>query len=1096
MKYFLTLFLLTTNLYAQDVFLETQIPTPNNSIGNYEQVLNSYLNAGNNKLYYENVASSVSNFLNGTNNNATGTVPECEEKDTTEEKIRCYEQLANNKLYDLQILLKEVLDASDIVGVDNDYISRVIDAVFANVVDIKGTFTPEIINDVDTNKKSFFVEGEQISNQISYADINGDGYDDFVTRYIENGLAKIVSRISYGDGSFGDRIPTITSNDSSKTFYQTLGSVTRQNPFYLHDVNGDDNNDIIFVYHDNGLKVRVRLSDGRGKFSELPIDTQFTDGFGVLAQSINGLNVEHDIRFIDMNNDDILDMVYVNYSGGLRIRVRHGLFDGNGNGNGKFSNTLDVNESFTDGNGVMVQNIGGQKINHKMNILDINNDSYPDLAYVNSDNGNLRVRVRLSNGSGGFHDLEEDTFNDGTIVFGQTLDSQFIPHDFYFSDVNNDQFPDLVYMHHDNGLKVRVKLSNGDGTFNDTSQQNFPDGNAAFIQNIDGVHIKNKIQIIDINNDGNGDLVYRIKSPMGTEVRIRLSNLDGTFPETFIRNIIDFSNVGNIDNITDYSLPIVLADLNDNNKLDLINLTPNRIITNLNRVGKMPYMPYKKITTLPQFSDDKRENEGVLSLSQFMFLVSRYLNITNETGNKAKVLERYLNKWILEFPQSSLDQWNDRGTYYTHKTLVKYQQLQEDDADYNPDPIYAPLTQSSGEPFKAHTSAIKDRDLWIMASLVEYLSYNEGLGVNDDNKLDVEKLESYKNYLNQALALVKSRIDEYTIDNTGGKVGIKFDIGKWKDHPDSKYGDYDGILELDDNDEFYVTQGVDIGDNSNISYDFAHAYRFVDVFESFKRNNTLSNITELDYFNVDFMKKLANQVVYSLYDPQITSEGTVPRFKNYFNSDYNGWYRVNYDDSERYGFSPYQKSGAFIAGGFARLGIYNSDLAKLSVDIWNYRQSSIGKPNDNPDLNDPGFIDENYEKYFVPDTRDLKLKNINSGSDNEFAVQERRNITNDISFFSSLASYGTNYLYVKYNINDMPYKIYIDELNNQNRNINILDEIYTSSVYKEIKVYNMFGGLVKVYYDKKIIDLKYEFSGLYIIKTISKEDTKTGKFMF
>jgi len=140
---------------------------------------------------------------------------------------------------------------------------------------------------------------------------------------------------------------------------------------------------------------------------------------------------------------------------------------------------------------------------------DFNNDGMIDVVAAN--NGANRIEVRLGN-------------NTGTFVTSADIGSS--PIDVKVGDVNNDGNKDIVSSDYDTGLnsyKIQTYLGAGDGTF------------GAAISSTSTA--TDKIEVVDINNDGNLDVAQTLYSP--NRLVFRLGNGTGNFaaPSNIISGI-------------------------------------------------------------------------------------------------------------------------------------------------------------------------------------------------------------------------------------------------------------------------------------------------------------------------------------------------------------------------------------------------------------------------------------------------------------------------------------------------------------------------------------------------------------------------------
>lgn len=157
---------------------------------------------------------------------------------------------------------------------------------------------------------------------------------------------------------------------------------------------------------------------------------------------------------------------------------------------------------------------------------DINGDGKADLIFTFwTDNpSSLHIRTKFSNGDGTWWWREQIT-GDGSAVGTPIV-----------GDVNGDGKADLVFAFQvSDGLHVRTKLSNGDGTWNQKEQilgDGAPLGYCIqYVTCPAGTYPYIMPKIADVDGDGRSDLVFAFQGPNGSGlyVRTKLSNGDGTW---------------------------------------------------------------------------------------------------------------------------------------------------------------------------------------------------------------------------------------------------------------------------------------------------------------------------------------------------------------------------------------------------------------------------------------------------------------------------------------------------------------------------------------------------------------------------------------
>ncbi len=264
-------------------------------------------------------------------------------------------------------------------------------------------------------------------------------------------------------------------------------------PALTGDVDGNGTTDLIFVgqgWSGDGLNVRVKLSDGDGTWTAK--SQVLGDGPGIHKfPALTG----------DVNGDSKTDLIFVGqgWSGaGLNVRVKLSNSDG----------------TWT----AKSQVLGDGPSVHKYPTLtgDVNGDDKTDLIFVGQgwSGAGLNVRVKLSNGDGRWI-AKSQVLGDGSGVHRYPA---------FAEDVNGDCRTDLIFVGQGwsgEGLNVRVKLSDGDGTWTAKSQV-LGDGS--------GVHFHPAFSG-DFNKDGRADLVFIGQGwdGVGLNARIKLSNGDGSW---------------------------------------------------------------------------------------------------------------------------------------------------------------------------------------------------------------------------------------------------------------------------------------------------------------------------------------------------------------------------------------------------------------------------------------------------------------------------------------------------------------------------------------------------------------------------------------
>ncbi|MBW2420133.1 MAG: BNR-4 repeat-containing protein [Deltaproteobacteria bacterium] len=204
-------------------------------------------------------------------------------------------------------------------------------------------------------------------------DTDGDGTAEVVSVYRRPRL-KVLTESSGPDGDWTTRLDTLTD-----------GPGVHQYPTLMGDVDGDNRDDLVFVFRDSRdgwLTIRTKLSNGDGTWSEAA-QVKLGDGPGVH---------QYPTLLGDVNGDDRHDLVFVfrHWRDG-RLTIRTKL----SNGDGTWSEVAQV--KLGDGPGV-----------HQYPTLlgDVNGDGWDDLvfAFRHWADGSRRLRTKLSTGDGSFED--------------------------------------------------------------------------------------------------------------------------------------------------------------------------------------------------------------------------------------------------------------------------------------------------------------------------------------------------------------------------------------------------------------------------------------------------------------------------------------------------------------------------------------------------------------------------------------------------------------------------------------------------------------------------------------------------------------------
>lgn len=197
--------------------------------------------------------------------------------------------------------------------------------------------------DSDNNIKaeSSIFSGYQIHN-IQTADLNNDGLPDIVYTQDDFGDNLLVAQINNGDGTFDEQI--INIHDTGE-------------PLLIGDFNGDTYLDIVITGF-NGKDLEILINDS-----------------GVLQSDSEILTSEriYCVKAGDINNDSILDLVYLENGNFDNIEVNYSL----GIGDGSFGDPNLIGKIEFDG--LTSSNSFAQASENLVNLNDYNNDGDLDI---------------------------------------------------------------------------------------------------------------------------------------------------------------------------------------------------------------------------------------------------------------------------------------------------------------------------------------------------------------------------------------------------------------------------------------------------------------------------------------------------------------------------------------------------------------------------------------------------------------------------------------------------------------------------------------------------------------------------------------------
>ena len=242
-------------------------------------------------------------------------------------------------------------------------------------------------------------------------DVNGDGNDDLIWMYSGGGGLVSYTALSNGDGTFSTAVRS-TVNSGNRGSY---GAYSKR----VGDVNGDGNDDLIWMYSGGGgLVSYTALSNGDGTFLAAVRSTVNTGNRGSYGA--------HSKHVGDVNGDGYLDSIWM-FSGDTGLATWIAL----GNGDGTF---LAATKSKVDSGN------RGSYDAYSKHIEDVNNDGYLDSIWMNSGDMGLIVYTALGRGDGTFVAASRSALNSGSRGAYSAYSKKL-------GDINGDTKVDLIWMY-------------------------------------------------------------------------------------------------------------------------------------------------------------------------------------------------------------------------------------------------------------------------------------------------------------------------------------------------------------------------------------------------------------------------------------------------------------------------------------------------------------------------------------------------------------------------------------------------------------------------------------------------------------------------
>jgi hypothetical protein len=330
------------------------------------------------------------------------------------------------------------------------------------VVDVNSDSKPDIIvtnggsNTVNvllnTGSGTFSVQGTYPTgsgpDSVAVIDVNSDSKPDIIVTNAGSSTVSVL--LNTGSGTF-----------TAQTTYSTGSNPT---DVAMVDVNSDSKPDIIVTNYADGT-VGVLLNTGTGTFSA---QTTYSTGSG-----------PNSVAVVDVNSDSKSDIIVINQrSDNVGVLLNTG------------SGTFTAQTTYSTGSDSDPINVA---------VVDVNNDSKPDIIVTNFASNN--VGVFLNTGNGIFTAQTTYSTGSGSDPYGMAV-----------VDVNSDSKPDIIVTNYGSNT-VGVLLNTGNGIF--TAQTIYSTGYGSDPYSV---------AVVDVNSDSKSDIIVANKGSNNVGVLLACSN--------------------------------------------------------------------------------------------------------------------------------------------------------------------------------------------------------------------------------------------------------------------------------------------------------------------------------------------------------------------------------------------------------------------------------------------------------------------------------------------------------------------------------------------------------------------------------------------
>ena len=377
-----------------------------------------------------------------------------------------------------------------------------------------GQKPPVTIRDYYLNKNKGSGKGEMLQSSV-YADVDGDGYEDIVTSYKNNG--SVITEVRKNKRNFTFELPTATSFVPPVVMwdYDHLGKGKPAQLSHLIDVNGDALPDMVMSYiSKSGAEYnRTYINNGVGWKRNLAYDFPSTAIMNDYRDVQNMDNVPvRRTEVIDINGDGLVDLIQGLLSpdkGVDKSKTYRKVWLNSGNGwtLANYYRLPDYIHDYTRINEVTNGQAGNDAVQRRGDFVDVNGDGLVDWvrSYRDFITGTDDTATWLNTGKGwvghaGYRLINKEVIRNYSKTYGGDPHG---PESGSFFDINRDGLVDWVVAHKNrNGSVVKKSyLNTGTGWAANNPNYIMPNILVDNVKN-EGNLPMNFGGLMDVNGDG------------------------------------------------------------------------------------------------------------------------------------------------------------------------------------------------------------------------------------------------------------------------------------------------------------------------------------------------------------------------------------------------------------------------------------------------------------------------------------------------------------------------------------------------------------------------------------------------------------------